>query len=74
MLTIALPADVRSADLGLRLRQAGFLIGYESTYLVARNWIQLALMGAWSQHGLDALLEALLRARARDERVHCFGP
>ena len=74
VLTIALPADVRSADLGLRLRQAGFLIGYESTYLVARNWIQLALMGAWSQHGLDALLEALLRARARDERVHCFGP
>jgi aspartate aminotransferase-like enzyme/GNAT superfamily N-acetyltransferase len=42
--TIPLPPTVSSLDVGQRLINAGFLVSFESGYLVDRNWIQLCLM------------------------------
>jgi hypothetical protein len=38
-------------------------VGCDSSYLVARNWLQLALMGEWSEANLAALVEQLALAR-----------
>jgi aspartate aminotransferase-like enzyme/GNAT superfamily N-acetyltransferase len=46
VITIALPATIRSVDAGSALEQQGFLLGYQSQYLQRRNWLQLCLMGA----------------------------
>ncbi len=42
--TIPLLAPLNSRDVGDRLKAAGFLVSYESGYLIERNWIQLCLM------------------------------
>jgi aspartate aminotransferase-like enzyme len=46
VLTIALPADLDSDRVGSRLREAGYLLSYQSRYLLDRNWIQICLMGS----------------------------
>jgi len=57
--TIALPAQLSSADAGKRLAACGFSIAYNSRYLLERNWIQIALMGAYSRPALLDLVSAL---------------
>jgi len=42
--TVPLPPTTSSLDVGGRLSDAGFLVSFESGYLVDRNWIQLCLM------------------------------
>jgi aspartate aminotransferase-like enzyme len=63
VLTIQVPAPLVARDLGARLQAAGYLVGCDSSYLVARNWLQLALMGEWSEANLAALVEQLALAR-----------
>jgi aspartate aminotransferase-like enzyme len=46
VLTIALPPDRDSDRIGARLREAGYLLSYQSRYLLDRNWIQICLMGS----------------------------
>jgi aspartate aminotransferase-like enzyme len=53
--TIALPAGANSAQLGQQLREAGFLLSYNSDYLRQRNWLQICLMGEYSPEKLEAL-------------------
>lgn len=45
VLTLALPPDLNSNQVGSDLRDAGYLLSYQSRYLVDRNWIQICLMG-----------------------------
>lgn len=59
VVTIALPEAVSSAEVGDRLEQLGYLVSYRSGYLLARNWMQICLMGECNQHLLDPLLTAL---------------
>ena len=59
--TLALPPTVSLQLIGTRLRQAGFLVGYQSAYLAKRNWLQVALMGEWSGTVLLDLVETLKR-------------
>ena len=63
VLTVALDATLSSENVGSQLRHAGFLVGYESAYLLSRNWIQVALMGAWDDVELEALVATLCRLR-----------
>jgi aspartate aminotransferase-like enzyme len=67
--TLALPPDINSARLGLQLRQAGYLLSYNSSYLLERNWIQICLMGEWSKDPLillpDLIADLLQRQRSR---------
>jgi aspartate aminotransferase-like enzyme len=57
--TIALRRALPSQIAGASLRRSGFLVGYESAYLVERNWLQIALMGEWSRDALPRLVETL---------------
>ena len=55
VVSLALPRDVSSHDVGAQLRQAGYLLSYNSGYLLQRNWIQICLMGEWSRANLETL-------------------
>ena len=59
IITVALPCSMPSQQIGAQLEDAGYLLGYQSNYLLKRNWIQLCLMGEWSQRALDRLPHVL---------------
>lgn len=59
IITIPLPPSCSSRDVGDRLRQSGFLLSFESHYLLERNWIQICLMSDLAKSELKALLETL---------------
>ncbi len=45
VLTIPVPQLISSVAVGDRLIDEGILVSYQSGYLIARNWIQLCLLG-----------------------------
>ncbi len=57
--TVALPPPLASLDVGAALARRGFEVSCRSGYLVARNAVQVCLMGHYPAHRLDALVEAL---------------
>ncbi|MBA3533007.1 MAG: alanine--glyoxylate aminotransferase family protein [Ardenticatenales bacterium] len=59
VITLALPPSINSRWLGDQLEVAGYLLSYKSGYLLARNWIQICLMGACAQETITPLLELL---------------
>jgi aspartate aminotransferase-like enzyme len=59
VITIALPEELNSGDVGERLEEAGYLLSYNSDYLLKRNWIQACLMGELSRETVSPLLELL---------------
>jgi aspartate aminotransferase-like enzyme len=59
VITIALPKEIRSASIGRRARNAGYLLSYGSEYLLKRNWIQICLMGEYSKRKVISLLHLL---------------
>ena len=56
VVTVALPKGVSSRTVGWRLKKAGLFLSYQSEYLLARNWIQICLMGELSEEKLEPLL------------------
>lgn len=64
VVTIALPENLNSAEMGARLAEAGYLLSCNSDYLRRRNWIQVCTMGECSQAKLVAMTNALVRARS----------
>lgn len=66
--TLVLPAGVSSKAIGAKLRQEGYLLSYQSGYLVARNWIQVCLMGQWEEAQLKALPDLLASLCAEAQR------
>jgi aspartate aminotransferase-like enzyme/predicted N-acetyltransferase YhbS len=65
IVTVALPRSVSSRRIGERLRVQGYHIAYESSYLVDRNWVQLAWMGAVSAPDVLGAVKALSQALPR---------
>jgi aspartate aminotransferase-like enzyme len=68
LITIALPANRDSREIGLELEKRGFLLNWRSAYLRERNWIQIALMGDSPRNRvapLPYLLGDLLNRRVR---------
>ena len=63
VITIALPAWLISSRIGDRLEEAGYLLSYNSDYLLERNWIQVCLMGECSREAIEPLLDELRRLR-----------
>ena len=55
VVSLALPPEINSKSIGLQLKKAGFLLSYNSEYLLKRNWIQICLMGEWSHDNLTTL-------------------
>jgi aspartate aminotransferase-like enzyme len=71
--SIALPREISSKSIGWQLKKAGFLLSYNSEYLLERNWIQICLMGEWSGDNLATLPGVLAnlcaQRKARIERA-----
>ena len=61
VITIVLPPDVDSVELGERVENAGFALSYNSDYLRERNWIQICLMGYLDDANLEPLIPTLER-------------
>jgi aspartate aminotransferase-like enzyme len=60
VVTVALPADLRSVDVAAQLAARGCEIGAFSRHLVERNWIQIALMGADTSRAALSTLSIML--------------
>lgn len=60
--TLTLPAHTSARRMGESLRRSGWLLSFESDYLLARNWIQVCLMGHIDAAALRALPPAMARA------------
>jgi len=60
--TIALPKEHDSTRVGESLEEAGYLVHYRSDYLLARNWLQICIMGACTLIMIDELCGALREA------------
>jgi aspartate aminotransferase-like enzyme len=59
IITISLPETVSSRNIGDYCRKKGVLISYESDYLLKRNWIQAAFMGAISEQEAEEAIGIL---------------
>ena len=59
VITITLPETINSVMLGQQLEESGYLLGYESEYLLKRNWLQISFMGECSQKSIAPLLNIL---------------
>jgi aspartate aminotransferase-like enzyme len=61
VITIVLPANISSTEVGQRLQAAGYLLSYNSEYLRHRNWVQICLMGEYQREQLELLANILSR-------------
>ena len=64
-ITIPVPLQLNARALGDALRRDGWLLSYQSNYLVERNWIQICLFGPVEKTDLEPLPCALAAALAR---------
>jgi aspartate aminotransferase-like enzyme len=62
--SVALPRDISSKEIGTRLKKAGYLLSYNSGYLLERNWIQICLMSDFSREKIEGLLCLLTKLTA----------
>ena len=53
VLTIPIEPNYDSQKIGDYLRRKGYLVSYESSYLLQKNWIQICLMGDIKKEQLD---------------------
>ena len=65
VVTLALPQELNSVEVGKLVEESGYLLSYNSEYLRQRNWLQVCLMGECSREKLVSLLNALKRAAFR---------
>jgi acyl-phosphate glycerol 3-phosphate acyltransferase len=65
VVTIALDETLTSARLGTELERGGFSLNFQSSHLLVRNWIQIALFGDPPRTGLESMLNALRAVRDR---------
>ena len=59
IITIALPANLSAGQLGDNLFLNGFNVHYESSYLRARNWLQISCMNDVREKELNVMLSLL---------------
>lgn len=65
VISLALAEHLDSQQLGRELETRGFLLSYNSEYLVKRNWMQICLMGQCSQEEIAPLLDLLTALTAQ---------
>jgi aspartate aminotransferase-like enzyme len=68
IITIRLPNGISSREFGDQCKKNGILISYESEYLLQRNWVQIALMGAQDEMAVRESLKILERIFASQIR------
>jgi len=70
--TIPLPDDVSSRAIGDALCARGYLLSYESAYLLQRNWIQICLMGQCNTVSCNALVDNLADLIGAQQEMSSF--
>ena len=65
-ITIPLPPHVKSCVLGNALQREGWLLSYQSNYLIEHNWIQVCLFGHSARADLEPL-PGILAATCKTE-------
>jgi hypothetical protein len=61
--TIALEEGLAVGAVGTELEQRGFLLNFRSRHMLARNWIQISLLGDPPRAWLQSLLPVLRSMR-----------
>jgi aspartate aminotransferase-like enzyme len=61
VITLVLPPELNSVEIGAQLQENGFLLSCNSDYLQRKNWIQICLMGEIAREKLVSLANALQR-------------
>jgi aspartate aminotransferase-like enzyme len=61
VITLVLPPELNSMEIGAQLQETGFLLSCNSDYLQRKNWIQICLMGEIAREKLVSLANALQR-------------
>ncbi len=61
VITMALPQELNSVNIGVLIQESGYLLSYNSEYLRRRNWVQVCLMGECAKEKVISLLNALNR-------------
>ena len=56
-ITIVMPKDKSSREIGDILKENGFLLSYESSYLLKNNWIQICLMADLNYTDIEPLFD-----------------
>jgi len=77
VLTIPMPREIASTVVGRQLESAGYLLSYNSGYLLERNWIQICLMGEWTRESVEhlpAVLGTLTKGRQPKAREVARAP
>lgn len=69
VVTIALPENLNSTQVGSLLKESGFLVSCNSEYLREKNWIQACLMGEVAREKVVALANALQRVYQKAKAV-----
>jgi aspartate aminotransferase-like enzyme len=59
IITIRLPDRLDSRLLGMTLERSGYCLNWRSSYLLERNWMQIALMGDCREDTLSSLTDLL---------------
>ncbi len=68
ILTFALDEEYHSQRVGDALKKRGFVLSYNSTYLLKRNWIQICLMSQYPKNCLTSLPSHLHDVLQADKR------
>jgi aspartate aminotransferase-like enzyme len=58
LITLVLDRDLAVAAVGEELEKRGFLLSFRSSHLLARNWLQISLLGDPPRAALESLLPA----------------
>jgi aspartate aminotransferase-like enzyme len=74
VVSIVLPPEFSSRNVGWLLQQEGYLLSYKSEYLLKRNWIQICLMGEWSRENVLTLPNVLSDLCAEARRKNQLQP
>ena len=56
---------MNSVKIGDAMQEAGYLLSYNSDYLLRKNWLQTCLLGEGSREKVIALANALNRAASK---------
>ena len=64
-ITLVVPPNISSSELGYTLQREGWLLSYKSQYLADRNWIQVCLLGHTKRSDLEPLT-AILAAKVKN--------
>jgi aspartate aminotransferase-like enzyme len=59
VVTLQLPSDIDSRNVGDELKKMGFETSYASGYLLERNWLQLCTMGEVDIDEISSAIDVL---------------